>query len=40
MTYALTALFVVTLTVAGAAAVLAGVERSLRGLHLALTSPF
>lgn len=40
MTYALTALFVVTLTLAGAAVVLADVERSLRGLSVPLTSLF
>jgi hypothetical protein len=40
MTIALAALFVVTLTLACAAAVLADVESSLRGLSLPLTGPF
>lgn len=40
MTYTLAALLLVTLLLAGAAAVLADVERSLRGLHVPLTGPF
>jgi|OpeIllAssembly_1097287.scaffolds.fasta_scaffold873415_1 hypothetical protein len=40
MSYALAALFVTTLTLAGAAAMLASVERSLRGLSIPLTSDF
>jgi hypothetical protein len=40
MTYALASLFVVSLTLAGAATMLASVERSLRGLNIALTSDF
>jgi hypothetical protein len=40
MTYALAALFVGTLTLAGAAAAVAYVERSLRGLSVPLTSLF
>ena len=41
MSYALIALFVMTLTLAGAAAaVLASVQRSLRGLRIPLTSYF
>lgn len=40
MTYALTSLFVVTLMLAGCAAVLRGVTRSLRGLTIPLTSDF
>lgn len=39
MTYALAALFVVALTLAGAAAALAYVERSLSDLSIPLTSP-
>lgn len=40
MTYTLISLFVATLALAGAAAVLASVERSLRGLSIQLTSYF
>ena len=40
MTYALIALFVLTLTLAGVAALLAHVERSLHGLQITLTSFF
>lgn len=40
MSYALVALFVMTLTLAGAAAMLASVQRSLRGLSIPLTSYF
>jgi hypothetical protein len=40
MTYALATLFVLTLALAGAAAVLADVDRSFRGLSLALKSFF
>jgi hypothetical protein len=40
MTYAFAALLVVTLTLAGVAATLAYVERSLRGLSVPLTSLF
>ena len=40
MSYVLTALFVMTLTLAGAAAMLANVQRSLRGLSIPLTSYF
>jgi hypothetical protein len=40
MTYALTSLLVVTLTLAGCAAMLSSVTRSLRGLTIPLTSDF
>jgi hypothetical protein len=40
MTYALAALFVVSLLLAGAAASMAFVDSSLRGLNLPLTSYF
>jgi len=40
MIVALTSLFVVTLALAGAAAMLASVERSLHGLSIPLTSYF
>jgi hypothetical protein len=40
MSYALVALFVMTLTLAGAAAMLASLQRSLRGLSIPLTSYF
>ncbi|MDP2007995.1 MAG: hypothetical protein Q8K45_20185 [Rubrivivax sp.] len=40
MTYALTSLFVMTLTLAGTAVVVASVTRSLRDLTIPLTSDF
>ena len=40
MSYTLVALLVMTLTLAGAAAMLASVQRSLRGLSIPLTSYF
>jgi hypothetical protein len=40
MTYALTALVLVSLALAAAAVALAQVERGLRGLHISLTSDF
>jgi len=40
MSYALAALFVMTLTLAAAVAMLASVERSLHGLSIPLTSYF
>ena len=40
MNYALTSLFVATLALAGVAALLARVERSLQGLSIPLTSYF
>ncbi len=40
MTYALTALFLLSLSLATAAATLAHVERTLRGLQIPLTGDF